>query len=88
MKAIEGDTWLYLGSLTPETTEEDIEEYLRKNGMSGRISYGMVSNNDYRRAFKLGIPMKDLNKRYEETFWPTNVLCRPFQAPWSYRGRP
>jgi hypothetical protein len=36
----------------------------------------MVSNTDYRSAFKIGIPMKDLNKVYEETFWPTIVSAQ------------
>ena len=86
MKVIIGYAWLYLGSLTPETSEEDIEKYLRENGVSCKVSCRMISNTDYRRAFKIGIPMKDLDKVYEETFWPTNVICRPFRAPRSYRG--
>lgn len=88
LKAAESNAWLYIGRVSPEVTEEDIEEYLRANGVRGRINCRMVSNMDSSRAFKIGIPMIELDRVYEETFWPTNVICRPFRAPWRYKGGP
>ena len=88
LKAAQSNAWLYLGRLNPETTEEDIENYLKENGVSGRISCKMVSSTYSRSAFKIGIPMIELDKVYEEAFWPADVMCRPFWAPWRYKGRP
>ena len=87
IQAAESNAWLYIGRLNPDTTSEDLAEYIKENGISGRISCNMVSDTDTSRAFKVGIPLKELDKLYEETFWPTNVICRPFRAPWRYRGR-
>ena len=78
---------MYIRQLNPDTTTKDMEDYLKENGITGRISCRMVSNTDTSRAFKIGISLKELDKVYEESFWPANIICRPFRAPWRYRGR-
>ena len=86
LKAAESSVWIYVGRLDPETTKEDIQEYLLENGIAGRTSCTMVSNTDTSRAYKIGIPLREKDKVYDESFWPTNVTCRPFRAPWRYRA--
>jgi hypothetical protein len=69
----------------PDTTKEDILEYLSENRVEGRIHCNMVSEKINSKAFKIGIPMHEL-ERVHNSSWPSDIYCRPFQQPWKFRG--
>jgi hypothetical protein len=82
LKAAEGSAWLYIGRLSPDTTEEDILEYLSESGVEGTIHCDMVSEKINSKAFKIGIPMHELERIHNSSFWPSDIYCRPFRQPW------
>ena len=86
LKAAEGSAWLYIGRLSPDTTKGDILEYLSENGVEGIIHCDMVSDNINSKAFKIGIPMQELERVHNSSFWASGIYCRPFRQPWKFRG--
>ena len=86
IKAAEKSAWLYVGKLDQDTTEEDIRDYLKENGVTGKINCDLVNERPGSRAFKIGIPLQDLELVHDGNFWPKDVICRPFRQPWRYRG--
>jgi hypothetical protein len=78
LKAVEGSAWLYIGRLSPDTTEDNILEYLSENGVEGRIHCDMVSEKINSKAFKIGIPMHELQQVHNSSFWPSDIYCQPF----------
>ena len=86
VKAAERSAWLYVGKLDQDTTEEDIVEYLKENGVKGKIRCDLVNEKPGRKAHKIGIPMQDLQRVHDGNFWPEEIICRPFRQPWKFRG--
>ena len=69
---------LYIGRLSPDTIKDDILEYLSENGVEGIIHSDMVSEMINSKAFKIGIPMHELERVHDGSFWPSDIYCRSF----------
>ena len=44
LQAAESFAWLYIGKLRPETTEEEMVEYIKDSGITGPINCKTVSS--------------------------------------------
>jgi hypothetical protein len=81
LKVSEGSAWLNVGRLSPETAKEDILEYLSENRVEGKIHCELVSGKINSKAFKIGIPLHELQRVHNSSFWPSDIYCRPFRQP-------
>jgi hypothetical protein len=77
--AAESIAWLYVGHLKTETNTETVKNYLRKSSIEGELDCEELPGKGTNRAFRVGVPFKDLDRINLPDFWPSGVMIRRFR---------
>lgn len=72
------NAWLHIGKLHETTTTENMENYLRKQGITDIRECEILSSKGTLKSFKIGIPFEDLEKTNCAEFWPKGVTVRRY----------
>lgn len=73
-----GCAWLYVGGLHQNTEEEKLLSFLKNNGISGDLECERLETKGRNRAFKLGLPLSELDKVKRSEFWPQGITVRRY----------
>jgi hypothetical protein len=79
LQAAERTAWLYVGHLKTETNTETVKNYLRKNSIEGELDCEELPGKGTNKAFRVGVPFKDLDRINSPDFWPSGVMIRRFR---------
>lgn len=73
--------WIFVSGLHPDTREEEVMEFLTKNGLGSgcRCFKMMTRKSTIRSSFKLGVPAESREDYMSSDLWPTGTLISPFQ---------
>ncbi|KAJ4427085.1 hypothetical protein ANN_24700 [Periplaneta americana] len=71
--------WLYLGRLSQHTTTEKIKSFLSRKGIQQDVVCEELRTMGMNKAFKIGIPMQNLEETEKPEYWPKGILVRRFR---------
>lgn len=71
--------WLYIGHLHHNTTYELVERHLKKLDVTEIIECEVIQTQDSLKAFKVGIPLKDLQHITKPELWPEGATVRRYR---------
>ena len=74
---------IFIYRLNSETTEVDINSYLKENNIESRDLVCMSHAESKFKSFKLSVSVKDVNTVFSEDFWPVGIKVRRFRQPTS-----
>ncbi|PSN44343.1 hypothetical protein C0J52_11115 [Blattella germanica] len=77
LKAGPRKAWLYVGKLNSSTTEEDVKEYLHKQGIHN-VECELLKTVGHLKAFQVGIPLAEHDRVHQADFWPEGVYVRQY----------
>lgn len=76
--APEQKLWLYIGRCNPNTTAEDIHEYLAKKFPGKECDISKLSTKGTNSAFRLGMDVDLQDAIYEPSIWPRGIVVKRF----------
>lgn len=79
LQGAEKNAWIYAGKLRQNTTEETVISYLKENGVTGKITCKDLNSRGNNKAFKVGVPFRELSRMENPEFWPAGVLVTRFR---------
>lgn len=78
--AAERKSWLFVGNLRKDTSEQQIEAHLKNMSVNASSCKKLGNrNNDYAASFKIGVDPELTNVVLDSTNWPVNVIVKPFR---------
>ena len=68
----------YVGGCSVNTTQEEISQYCRENGVEIKKCEALPQNNEWVKAYKLSTMAADRVKLLDGEFWPEGIYVRKF----------
>jgi hypothetical protein len=65
--------------LKTETKIETVKNYLRNSSIEGELNCEELPGKGTNKAFRVGVPFKDLGRINSPDFWPSGVMIRRFR---------
>lgn len=76
--SVERRQWLYIGRASPETTEDDITNYVKRTLQVEDARCHLLLANEDMTSFKLGVRESVLQRLLNPALWPQGIAVREF----------
>lgn len=79
LQAVYHKAWLYIGHLHRNTTNEMVERHLKKLKVAETTDCEELQKKGTLKAYKVGIPLRDLHKVTDPGAWPEGAVIRRYR---------